>query len=188
VSTEVQEDGVIPSPAWTSVETHYNYFRDYDPATGRYIESDPIGLQGGINTYSYASQNPIDTWDEFGLSPPDSGGPYHPPFGTKLKCTSADGCMALSGKMWVLMRMINSHQLWDWLNPPPRGGGRHAQEIADLWGAYAKCQALHKEKCEDCPPGGTTSVVPLPEYTPVVPVRPVVPIRPMLPFEPIFVP
>ncbi|HCG0913789.1 TPA: RHS repeat domain-containing protein, partial [Pseudomonas aeruginosa] len=33
---------------------HYNYFRDYDPETGRYVESDPIGLAGGLNTLGYA--------------------------------------------------------------------------------------------------------------------------------------
>jgi RHS repeat-associated protein len=38
---------------------HYNYFRDYDPATGRYTEGDPIGLDGGLNIYGYANQNPM---------------------------------------------------------------------------------------------------------------------------------
>lgn len=45
----------------------YNYFRTYDPSTGRYLESDPIGLVAGLNTYGYVDQKPLSYVDPFGL-------------------------------------------------------------------------------------------------------------------------
>jgi len=49
---------------------HYNYYRTYDPATGRYITADPIGMMGGPNLFLYANANPIVHIDPLGLIPP----------------------------------------------------------------------------------------------------------------------
>jgi len=46
---------------------HYNYFRDYEPSTGRYIEFDPIGLAGGTNPFIYVNANPLRFIDQDGL-------------------------------------------------------------------------------------------------------------------------
>lgn len=50
----------------------YNLNRSFDAATGQYIQSDPLGLQPGLNTYSYIGANPLSDSDPSGLCPGDT--------------------------------------------------------------------------------------------------------------------
>jgi RHS repeat-associated protein len=53
---------------WVDGETglNYNYFRDYESTVGRYLESDPIGISGGLSTFSYAVSSPLLSIDPMG--------------------------------------------------------------------------------------------------------------------------
>lgn len=60
---------------------HYNWHRYYDPSSGRYAQSDPIGLDGGINSYVYAHSAPTAFSDRSGLSvDPDPNSRIGPPW------------------------------------------------------------------------------------------------------------
>jgi RHS repeat-associated protein len=50
----------------------YNYFRYYDPATGRYLTTDPVGLAAGPNPHAYVP-NPLVWIDPLGLARQPSG-------------------------------------------------------------------------------------------------------------------
>lgn len=163
--------------------TGLTYYRArwYDSQQGRFMSEDPLGFDSGeSNFYAYVSNDPIATNDPMGLQGGrGGGGPYHPPEGVSVSCSSGDSCSLLQGKMGILMRMINSHTGWDRHVPKPRGGNRHAGEIADLWRAYARCQAIYASKCPekkpDCPkpfplplplPAPGPSASPLPQPVP----------------------
>ncbi|GEM_PF-677799 len=45
----------------------HNGARYYDPATGRYLQSDPLGMVAGVNTFSYVLNRPLDLVDPLGL-------------------------------------------------------------------------------------------------------------------------
>jgi len=113
---------------------HYNHFRDYDPATGRYVENDPIGQQGGLNTYAYVGGDPadaIDPWGLFKVVVPDicAG---QPTFAASVACLSGPNNKLLRQRAQELEALGN--RLQNAINATPSCGCKaKLQQLFDNW-------------------------------------------------------
>jgi RHS repeat-associated protein len=110
---------------------HYNYFRYYNPQTGRYLTPDPIGLEGGINLFAYVENNPVNWIDPLGLKK-GTGGILIPIRNwIKKSVKGGEFISDLIGKVADIPTSPAAILLYDFLNP--REGNEGEEEFMEYW-------------------------------------------------------
>ena len=113
----------------SETDTHYNWHRDYDPKTGRYLQNDPIGLDGGVNPYTYVNASPEKWIDTMGLCWDNARAIYHAYFGNGQDVTLQQiGCYN------EVTQAIQS-QLSSWKN--------HVEQSANQTAKALPCNTSH---------------------------------------------
>ena len=84
---------------------HYNHHRDYESTSGRYVQSDPIGIKGGLNTYLYAMAAPTKYIDSTG-----NAATLTWCFGGPIPCVIG-GTIAVGSLIWA-----SSNSFWQEVN------------------------------------------------------------------------
>jgi RHS repeat-associated protein len=103
-----------------ATQLYYHRNRWYDPSLGRFISEDPIGIDGGINLYTYAGNDPVNGRDPFGLC---KKGEYE-----KIRLTPTEDGEWIEEKL--CSKGPDSEGQWNWY---VENSSRY-QELAD-WGA-----------------------------------------------------
>ena len=107
---------------------YYNYYRYYDPQLGRYITSDPIGLNGGINTFAYVGGNPVGLVDPLGLEVTRVWNTVHP----SIRIESSTN-PSINGQ-WSFGpdSKAENFSYADWLGGAEVPGQVHSESMSDL--------------------------------------------------------